>query len=115
MTTAKPADAGHRGATKVPEITVLFWVIKVLTTGVGETTSDFLAHTVDPVIAVGLAAAALAVSLTLQFRAHGYSPVRYWTTVLLVSVFGTMPPTSRTSRSACPTRCRRRSSRSCSP
>ncbi|WP_326836436.1 hypothetical protein VSH64_16240 [Amycolatopsis rhabdoformis] len=90
MTTAKLAESGHRGAAKVPEITVVFWVIKVLTTGVGETTSDFLAHTIDPVIAAGLAAVALAGSLVVQLRARAYSPVRYWVTVLLVSVFGTM-------------------------
>src|SRR4051812_6895587 len=39
---------------KVPQVTALFWIIKVLTTGMGETTSDFLAHALDPVVAVGL-------------------------------------------------------------
>ncbi|HWD06298.1 MAG TPA: hypothetical protein VG674_28045 [Amycolatopsis sp.] len=94
MTTAELSDGRRRTrperAVKVPEITALFWVIKVLTTGVGETTSDFLAHTIDPVIAVALAGLALAASLVAQFRARSYSPAVYWTTVLLVSVFGTM-------------------------
>ncbi|HKT37576.1 MAG TPA: hypothetical protein VJR48_04345, partial [Ktedonobacterales bacterium] len=42
-------------AMKVPEITIFFWIIKVLTTGMGETTSDFLVHQMDPVIAVAIA------------------------------------------------------------
>ncbi|MGG7383165.1 hypothetical protein ACQ7B2_32025, partial [Escherichia coli] len=37
---------------KVPEITIYFWVIKILTTGMGETTSDFLNHRINPIIAV---------------------------------------------------------------
>ena len=45
---------------KVPEVTVFFWITKVLTTGMGETTSDYLAHRLDPVIAVGIAGIALA-------------------------------------------------------
>jgi uncharacterized membrane-anchored protein len=46
---------------KVPPVTALFWIIKVLTTGMGETASDFLARTVDPPIAVGAAAAVPAI------------------------------------------------------
>jgi uncharacterized membrane-anchored protein len=75
---------------KVPQVTVLFWVIKVLTTGMGETTSDFLAHTIDPIVAVGLAGIALAVAFVLQFSAGRYVAWRYWLTVVMVSVFGTM-------------------------
>ncbi len=37
---------------KVPEITILFWIIKLLTTAMGEATSDFMVHHFDPVIAV---------------------------------------------------------------
>jgi uncharacterized membrane-anchored protein len=43
--------AGHlraSGLVKVPQVTVLFWIIKVLTTGMGETASDFLAHALAP-------------------------------------------------------------------
>ncbi|MEV6900272.1 hypothetical protein [Amycolatopsis sp. NPDC051372] len=94
MTAAELSDGARhtreRGASKVPAVTALFWIIKVLTTGVGETTSDFLAHLINPVIAVALAGLALAVSLVAQFRARSYRPALYWTTVLLVSVFGTM-------------------------
>jgi uncharacterized membrane-anchored protein len=75
---------------KVPSVTVLFWIIKVLTTGMGETTSDYLAHRLDPPIAVGLAGTALAGVLVLQFAVRRYIPWIYWLTVVMVSVFGTM-------------------------
>ncbi|MBO2463478.1 COG4705 family protein [Actinomadura violacea] len=71
-------------------MTAYFWIIKILTTGMGETTSDYLAHRLDPIIAVLLAGALLAASLALQFRARRYVPWIYWTSVTMVSVFGTM-------------------------
>lgn len=75
---------------KVPEVTVYFWITKVLTTGMGESTSDFLAARLGPVPAVALGAVALAASLFLQFRARRYVAWIYWTAVVMVSVFGTM-------------------------
>ncbi|MFM9918489.1 hypothetical protein [Lacisediminihabitans sp. H27-G8] len=77
-------------ASKVPEVTVLFWIVKVLTTGMGETTSDFLVRSIDPVVAVGIGAALFAGALTLQFLAIRYRPWIYWLTVVAVSIFGTM-------------------------
>ncbi len=77
-------------ASKVPEITVLFWIIKVLSTGMGETTSDFLVYAIDPVIAVCIGAVVFAAALALQFSARRYVPWIYWLTVAMVSVFGTM-------------------------
>jgi uncharacterized membrane-anchored protein len=75
---------------KVPEATVLFWIVKVLTTGMGETTSDFFAHHANPVIVVGLAGAALAVVLAVQLAVRRYVAWIYWLTVVMVSIFGTM-------------------------
>jgi uncharacterized membrane-anchored protein len=75
---------------KVPQITALFWAAKIVTTGMGETTSDFFVKLVVPELAVGGAALVLAVALVLQFRADRYVPVLYWFTVAMVSVFGTM-------------------------
>jgi uncharacterized membrane-anchored protein len=75
---------------KVPEVTVLFWVIKVLTTGMGETTSDFLAHNMDPVVAVGIVGVIFAASLVLQFAVRRYVVAVYWFAIVMVSVFGTM-------------------------
>jgi uncharacterized membrane-anchored protein len=75
---------------KVPEVTVYFWIIKVLTTGMGETTSDFLVTTIDPIIAVVLGGLAFGVALVLQFSAGRYIAWIYWLTVVMVSIFGTM-------------------------
>ncbi|WP_406176455.1 hypothetical protein [Streptomyces sp. NBC_00996] len=77
-------------ASKVPEVTVYFWVIKVLTTGMGETASDFLAQRLGPVPAVGLGGLALAASLALQLTVRRYVAWIYWTAIVMVSVFGTM-------------------------
>jgi uncharacterized membrane-anchored protein len=75
---------------KVPEVTIGFWMVKVLTTGMGETTSDFLAHRIDPVIAVACAGTVLALSLAVQFRLRRYVAWSYWSGIVMVSVFGTM-------------------------
>lgn len=75
---------------KVPEITVYFWLIKLLTTAMGESTSDYLVTTINPYIAVLLGAVGLVVALALQFSVRQYIPWVYWLTVLMVAVFGTM-------------------------
>ena len=77
-------------ASKVPEVTIFFWIIKVLSTGMGETTSDFLVHTIDPVIAVAIAGACFFAALILQLLARRYVPWIYWLTVVMVAIFGTM-------------------------
>ena len=83
-------------ARRVPEVIALFWVVKVLTTGMGEATSDYFVHRVGltntPALAgVALAAGAvLAISLAVQFTAGRYVAWRYWFAVTMVSVFGTM-------------------------
>lgn len=77
---------------KVPEITLFFWIIKILCTTVGETAADFLNVNLN----LGLTgvsiitSALLAVALCFQFRSKRYMPSLYWTTVVLVSVFGTL-------------------------
>jgi uncharacterized membrane-anchored protein len=75
---------------RVPEVTVYFWIIKVLTTGMGEVTSDFLASRFDPVIAGGAAGLVFIAALVLQFRARRYIAWIYWLAVVMVSVVGTM-------------------------
>jgi len=76
--------------TKVPEITAYFWILKLLTTGMGEATSDYLDHWLLPVVAVLLAGIGLAVALLLQFSAPRYVAWRYWLAVVMVAIFGTM-------------------------
>ncbi|MEU3369306.1 hypothetical protein ABZ734_02250 [Streptomyces sp. NPDC006660] len=96
---ARPRPEGrHRGASerdgsawsKVPRITALFWVVKVLTTGMGETASDYLARVLGPVPAGGLGLVGLVVALVVQFRGDRYRPWTYWSAIVMVSVFGTM-------------------------
>jgi uncharacterized membrane-anchored protein len=81
---------------KVPEVTAYFWIIKILTTGMGETTSDYFIHRVGLTNTVGLLAVAsvtgLALVTCLVFQVAGgrYEAPVYWLTVVLVAVFGTM-------------------------
>ena len=75
---------------KVPEVTALFWVTKLLTTAMGEATSDFFANAYNPYIVVSVSALVLAVVLLVQFRAKKYVPWIYWSAVAMVAVFGTM-------------------------
>jgi uncharacterized membrane-anchored protein len=75
---------------RVPEITVVFWITKVLTTAMGEATSDFLVHRIDPFLAVALGGVGLLVALVLQFSVRRYVPWAYWLAVVMVAVSGTM-------------------------
>jgi uncharacterized membrane-anchored protein len=76
---------------KVPEVTVWFWVIKVLSTTVGETFADFLSG-----LGLGLAGTTVVMTvaflavLVWQFRTRQYVPGVYWLTVVLISVVGTL-------------------------
>jgi uncharacterized membrane-anchored protein len=77
---------------KVPEVTVFFWVIKVLCTTVGESFADYVNET----LGFGLTnttvvfSAALIVVLIVQFRLRRYVPAVYWLAVVLISVVGTL-------------------------
>lgn len=77
-------------AKKVPDLSVHFWIIKILSTAMGEALSDFLVHTIDPIIAVLLGAIGLVIALTIQFTSESYKPWKYWLTVSMVAIFGTM-------------------------
>lgn len=77
-------------AIRVPELTALFWLTKILTTGVGETTSDRLGHSVPQLLAIAIAGLLVVVTFALQPRAGRYVPWRYWSLVTMVAVFGTM-------------------------
>jgi uncharacterized membrane-anchored protein len=75
---------------KVPELTIFFWIIKVLTTGMGETTSDFFVHRYDPYLVVIVAAVILATTVIWQLLLRRYDAWIYWLAVSMVAVFGTM-------------------------
>jgi len=75
---------------KVPEIGAYFWTIKVLSTAMGEVTSDYFVRTINPVIAVALGGLCFAAALALQVSVRRYVPWIYWSAVVMVAVFGTM-------------------------
>jgi uncharacterized membrane-anchored protein len=97
MTTTTTPPAQPRVSTrrtmlnKVPEVTIYFWIIKVLCTTVGETASDYLATNLN----LGLTKTTLitgtllVLTLVFQFRARRYIPGVYWLGVVLISVVGT--------------------------
>ncbi|MFC0142141.1 response regulator [Erwinia mallotivora] len=82
----------HSELSKVPQVTLFFWLIKMMSTTVGETAADYLNF--NPGFGLGftslVAGILLAVVLGMQMRARHYIPVLYWLTVVLVSIFGTL-------------------------
>jgi uncharacterized membrane-anchored protein len=74
---------------KVPEITVMFWVAKLLTTGMGETTWDALDIAFQQTIAVAITGVLFVASMVIQFARRSYNAWAYWFAVVMVSVFGT--------------------------
>ena len=77
---------------RVPEVTLVFWIIKILSTTVGETAADFLSVTLNLGLTLTsvVMAALLAVALVNQFRLRRYVPASYWTVVVLISIVGTL-------------------------
>ncbi|HTF54237.1 MAG TPA: hypothetical protein VK735_42900 [Pseudonocardia sp.] len=92
MTSERTLTPSRQLLNKVPEVTLYFWIVKVLCTTVGESAADFLNVNLN----FGLTGtsvvtgALLVVTLIFQFRADRYIPSRYWLNVALVSVFGTL-------------------------
>lgn len=83
-------DLATRAMRKVPEVTIYFWIVKLLTTAMGESTSDYLVVHIDPYIAVALGGLGLLASLILQFAVRRYVAWIYWLAVVMVAIFGTM-------------------------
>jgi uncharacterized membrane-anchored protein len=85
---------------KVPEVTLFFWLIKMMSTTVGETAADFL----NMDLGWGLTSTTVLtgvlflIALIFQLRATRYVPALYWSTVLLISVFGTLMTDNLTDR-----------------
>ena len=74
----------------MPEITAYFWAIKALSTAMGESTSDYLVHAMNPELAVVLGFTGFVAALAVQFRVRRYIAWTYWLAVVGVGVFGTM-------------------------
>ncbi len=75
-------------AVKVPEITALFWVVKILTTAGGEATSDYLSLG-NRVVGGGIEAGIFIVALIWQFRTRKYVAPAYWLLAYSIAIFGT--------------------------
>lgn len=104
MTTSSTRDTARALLNKVPEVTVFFWVIKILATTVGETFADFLAGNLGLGLigTTTLVTGAFALSLVVQFRTTRYVPGVYWLTVVLISVVGTLITDNLTDNFAVP-------------
>lgn len=79
-------------ANKVPEITIFFWVIKILCTTVGETFADYINFNLNLGLTVTsvIMSIALIISLVIQIRSKKYTPSMYWLAVVLLSIVGTL-------------------------
>ena len=90
--TSPPYSLGRQLMNKVPEITLYFWIIKVLCTTVGETAADFLNTNLN----MGLTnttyvmGSLLLITLIFQFKVRRYIPAIYWLAVVLLSIVGTL-------------------------
>jgi uncharacterized membrane-anchored protein len=88
-TIERPRADTSQALAKVPGITLLFWVLKLLTTGMGEAMSDFLGSKSVP-IAGAIGVFGLAFAIWLQMRQRRYRAPAYWFAVMMVAIFGTM-------------------------
>jgi uncharacterized membrane-anchored protein len=85
-----PSRSSSARALRVPEITAYFWIIKGLSTALGESTSDYLVKTLHPAPAVALGFVGFVLALSIQFSMRRYVAWTYWFAVVMVGVFGTM-------------------------
>jgi uncharacterized membrane-anchored protein len=81
----------HKAATKVPEVTLIFWIIKIAATTLGETGGDSVTMTLNWGYLSGTAifVVALIVLVVLQIAAERFSPFLYWATIVASTTFGT--------------------------
>src|SRR3954452_22041754 len=99
-TAARTRTTGRAMLNKVPEVTLYFWIIKILCTTVGETAADYLNDSLgfgltNTTYATGVL---LVVLLAIQFRLPRYVPGIYWAVVVVISVFGTLITDNLTDR-----------------
>ena len=74
---------------KVPQITFVFWITKIISTGMGEVFSDFLTRNRNPLPGTLAAAVFLCATLIVQYSVRRYIAWVYWLTVIAISIFGT--------------------------
>ena len=86
------ASENEQMLNKVPQLTIYFWIIKIMATTVGETIADMLAVKLNLglVVSSAVVGTMLLLSLFIQFRSRKYLPAFYWLAVVLISVAGTL-------------------------
>jgi len=82
-------DANITAKSKVPDATASFWLLKLLTTALGEAASDFVLHRAG-MLGAAIASVLFIAIVTVQMAAKSYRPVTYWVTVAMVAIWGTM-------------------------
>ncbi|NKF22813.1 COG4705 family protein [Solimonas marina] len=84
-------DGGHARPSKVPEITLLFWIIKIAATTLGETGGDAVSMSMQLGYLVGtlIFAVIFVLAVTVQIRMHRFHPLPYWTTIIATTTVGT--------------------------
>ena len=90
---SKASRPSWQAVTKVPEIGIWFWLIKITSTAMGEALSDFLdggSGVVFPALGVLLALVIFIYALRAQFKTPGYHSRTYWFAIAMVATFGTM-------------------------
>lgn len=92
MTTATPDHLRTILRNRVPEVTLAFWAIKILSTTTGETLADYLSDTLGfgLTLTTWIMGSALVVALVAQFATRRYNAPVYWTVVVLISIVGTL-------------------------
>ncbi|AZN41101.1 COG4705 family protein [Paenibacillus albus] len=86
---SKLKDASRAVFSKVPEITLFFWITKLLTTGMGEVASDYLFEKLNPIFSVPVSLIIFIAAMIMQFKVRKYVAGIYWLVVIMVSIFGT--------------------------
>jgi uncharacterized membrane-anchored protein len=80
-----------QGTSKVPEITLLFWVLKIFATTLGETGGDALSMSLDLgyLVATGIFLAVFVGAVSAQIATTRFRPIPYWTTIIATTTLGT--------------------------
>src|ERR1700688_845592 len=76
---------------KVPEVTLIFWIIKILATTLGETGGDAVSMSMNLgyLVGTGIFAVVFMVSVSIQISAKKFHPIIYWTTIIATTTVGT--------------------------
>lgn len=90
-TSAATENLGQRALAKVPEVTLVFWIIKIAATTLGETGGDAVSMSLGLgyLLSTAIFAAVFLVAVTAQIRAQNFHPLLYWLTIIATTTVGT--------------------------